>query len=98
MKQWSRLAVAVRCGYCGHEVVAGQPVMVVQVETVKQPKYRGECCEGQAVVDVPMRTVAKPVARMLSFSTFRQTSPLMLDKIERDFKQDQAGRDPGEEG
>lgn len=72
--------------------------MVLQVEPVKQPKYRGECCEGQAVVvDVPMRTVAKPAARMLSFSTFRQTSPVMLDRLGRDFKIDQAGREPGED-
>ena len=98
MKQWSRLVVDVRCGGCGKEIATGQPVKVLQVATVKKPKFRGECCEGQAPVDVPMRPTAKPTAKMLSFSTFRQTSALMLDRLEGDFKQDQAGRDPGEEG
>ena len=97
MNQWSRLAVAVRCGFCGKEILVGQPVKVLQVAMVKRPIYRGECCEGQAAADEPMRPTAKPPAKMLSFSTFRQTSPAMLDKLERDFKIDQAGREPGED-
>ena len=72
--------------------------MVLQVAAVKQPKYRGECCEGQAVADLPMRTSAKPTAKMLSFLTFREHFPSMFNKLAHDFKQDQAGREPGEEG
>jgi len=98
MKQWSRLVVDVRCGGCGKEIATGQPVKVLQVATVKKPKFRGECCEGQAPVDVPMRPTAKPTAKMLSFSTFREQFPVMFEKIGHDFKIAQAGRDPGEEG
>lgn len=97
--QWSRLSVDVRCGLCGETVPTGKPVKVLQVGGVKRPKFRGECCEGQAPANVPMRTEPRPSnLKQSGFTPSRDVMQSALDKFEFDFKMAQAGRDPGEEG
>ena len=94
MTQWYRLAVDVRCGLCGQPLAAGHPVKVLQVPGVKRPKFRGECCEGQAPADVPRKVDPTPfVPRPLPFATFREAVPAIVDAIPFDHKRAAAGKD-----
>lgn len=50
MKTWMRVAGAkVSCGYCGVDVVAGEPVLVLGSKGGTWKKYRCRDCAGEPV-------------------------------------------------
>ena len=99
MIRWQRLSVDVRGGLCGAEIWKGQPVKVIEIATVRHPMFRGECCDGQAPAAVPHKFEPRPKAiQAFPWASFRHDSASMFDRLAmRDVKQQQAGRDPGED-
>lgn len=48
MRTWIWLTQDERCGNCGLNLPQGSAAHKIELRGVKQPRYRGECCAGQA--------------------------------------------------
>jgi hypothetical protein len=91
MMTWVRTPLEVRCGYCGHEIAIGAPVLSVTILGVSRARVRCVACVGPAPTDLPpLMTRQVPIMPMLHVASGLGMLPL-------DFKQCGA-REPGEEG
>ena len=53
MTRWERSTRQRNCGLCGSVVAEGAPVLVVTGASGTWRLYRGSCCAGEAVPDLP---------------------------------------------
>ncbi len=111
MKTWTRADRFHFCGGCNSPIQKGEPILVMELEPQRaigapiagaaeaKPKPRIRCCgcawtkfDTTPPKDLPALQQRPPIAPrgQLSFAS--------VGTMARDFKQAQAGREPGEEG
>jgi hypothetical protein len=63
MRIWRRAIVAESCGFCGEPIVADDPLLEIQIGTVR--KLRCGDCAGEPVPSLPARVSPAPAWRPL---------------------------------
>lgn len=90
MKTWARATRDHFCGGCGAAIAKDDPLLLITIRDVDQQRVRCVACVGPVPEGV---TLAEPLAYgPLPFARFRP------DLLPFDWKQLQAGREPGEDG
>lgn len=94
MTGWTRTPLQRVCGRCAGHIDRGAPIYVMELARLSHTKIRCESCAGPAPDDLPPFTeLPRPTpSAPLSFARFS------VSALPFDYKQAQAGRDPGEEG
>jgi hypothetical protein len=53
MREWRRVVIDTRCGYCGATIPKGKPARFTAIATIKRPRIRCADCAGEAPPDLP---------------------------------------------
>jgi hypothetical protein len=53
MREWRRVVVDTRCGYCGATIPKGEPARFTAIATIKRQRIRCANCAGEAPPDLP---------------------------------------------
>ncbi len=97
---WTRARMITFCGYCNREIPKGGPLRLVRVG----PRWRPRCqvCAGEivpedlpALAETPAIQPTPKVYRAPLFGSVQTFAPVA--KMARDWKEKQAGREPGED-
>jgi len=53
MRTWVFVRDVEKCGGCNAQIPAGSAAQQIHLHGIKKPKYRGECCAGDAPPNLP---------------------------------------------
>lgn len=102
MRHWQRANRDRVCGLCDGRIAKGEPLQVVTIVAITDPKVRCVKCAGPAPPDLPeLNGPASGAREDVLGKSGRSTgarSFVKVGAIVQDYKQAQAGRESGEEG
>ena len=93
MRTWQRSRRRLVCGRCCAAIAIGDPLLVLESPDHTWKKARCQACAGEPVPELPALEAATPQLLGTTVPGF-----VKVGRIPFDYKQAQAGRDPGEEG